>query len=352
LTARRQPRLKELAGELGLSIATVSRALAGYSDISVATRERVRAMAERVGYVPSRAGRSLVSGRTDFIGMLLQVRDHQMLDPALGEFVAGLGEGFAKRGRDLFIATVTAHQTDLQVLKHIVDGDRADALVLNRTMVDDDRIKYLLDRRYPFVAHGRAAGEARAYPWLDTDSEAAFADAARMLLGFGHRRFAMLTTSEPYNFAHIRRRGLTAALVQAGLTLPPEAVAAAPLSDPAEIRRQADHLLALSPRPTAILCATDALALVLLEQARARGIAVPEALSVIGFNNVPLAGYSDPPLSTYDQEAHRAAILVAEMLLDVLEKGPGAAKADANPPNLLLHPAFVARASHGPAPTA
>ena len=84
MTARRQPRLKELASALGVSITTVSRALAGYPDVSPATRERVRAAVRDMGYVPSRAARMLVSGRSDFIGMVLPVHGGLVI-----EFLAG-----------------------------------------------------------------------------------------------------------------------------------------------------------------------------------------------------------------------------------------------------------------------
>jgi LacI family transcriptional regulator len=345
LTARRQTRLKELAGELGLSITTVSRALAGYSDVAAATRERVAAAAERLGYVPSRVGRMLVSGRTDFIGMVLPVREGQMIDPFVGALVTGLSESLAAKGRDLFIGTVPPARSELDVIKHIVDGARADALVLFRTEVHDPRIGFLLDRRFPFVSHGRAIDETRSYAWFDTDGETAFAEAVRTLTALGHRDFALLTVDGPYSFAALRRRGFEAGLAALGIALRPEAVVAAPMFDKEAALAAAARLMALSPRPTAVLCVVDTLALAFLEAAQQLSIAVPADVSVIGFDDIPVSAYANPPLSTFDQRARQSANQVAEMVVEVLEKG-----AEHVPPRL-VRPDFVARGTHGPAPT-
>jgi LacI family transcriptional regulator len=299
VTARRQTRLKELATELGLSITTVSRALAGYTDVSAATRARVSAAADRLAYVPSRAGRSLVSGRTDFIGMVLPIRDEKLVDPFVGAFVTGLGEGFAAHGRDLFVATVPRGRSELDVLRHIVNGARADAVVIHRTEVEDARVNFLLDRRFPFVAHGRVPQEPRDYPWFDTDGEAAFAQAVAMLVDLGHRDFAMLTVAEPYTFATLRRSGAEDALAEAGLRLEPGAVASAPMFDHAAALTASERLLSSAPRPTAVFCATDTLALALLEAADRMRITVPDELSVIGFDDIPVSAYA--ALSTFDQ---------------------------------------------------
>jgi LacI family transcriptional regulator len=344
MTARRQVRLKELAVELGLSITTVSRALAGYPDVAAATRERVAAAAERLGYVPSRAGRTLVSGRTDFIGMVLPVRDGKMIDPFVGAFVTGLSEGLAAQGRDLFIATVPGAGSELDVIKHIVDGARADALVFPRTEIDDPRVRFLLDRHFPFVCHGRVAAETRPYVWFDTDGEAAFAEAVSTLLNLGHRSFAMLSVAEPYTFAALRRQGAEHALASAGLVFAPGAVLRVPMFDAHAARAASERLMALSPRPTAVLCATDTLALALLETAQSLAIPVPEELSAIGFDDVPISAYATPALSTFDQRARQSANQVAEMVIEVLEKGME------NVPNRLVRPEFVRRGSHGPAP--
>jgi LacI family transcriptional regulator len=342
--SRRQTGLKQLASELGVSITTVSRALAGYGDVSAETRARVTSVARERGYVPSRVGRMLVSGRTDFVGMVLPVRAGHLIDAFLGEFVVGLSEGFAMQGRDLFLAPATGTESELDVLRHIVDGDRADAIVLNRLEFDDARAHFLIERGFPFVAHGRLLTESRPFAWFDTDGEAAFAEAARLLVSLGHRRFGLITIAEPFTFAHLRRRGLEQALGEAGLALPPEAVVKVPMFDQNAALAAADRLLAREDAPTAILGITDAQALAVLEICRQRSIAVPEKLSVIGFDDVPVAAYANPPLTTFDQHARESAAVVAGMITKLLDN-PAATVS----PHLIT-PEFVLRSSHGPAP--
>lgn len=345
MAPRRQTGLKTLASELGVSITTVSRALAGYDDVSADTRARVMAVATQRGYVPSRVGRMLVSGRTDFIGMVLPMRGGHLIDAFLGEFVAGLSGGLAARGRDLSIATATGGQSEVEVLRHIVDGDRADAIVLNRTEFQDPRVEFLTRRRFPFVAHGRVLAGAEPPVWFDTDGEAAFRQAAERLIGLGHKRFGLVTISEPFTFAHVRRKGLERALHQAGLRLAPENVAEASMSDRESALAAAQRLLTAPDRPTAIFGITDAQALAVLEVAAGLSISIPEDASVIGFDDVPVAAYAGPGLSTFDQHARESAGIVAGMVIDLLERGPEAAQ------SRLIRPQFMARGSHGSAPT-
>jgi LacI family transcriptional regulator len=341
---RRQPRLKELSSALGLSITTVSRALAGYSDVSSATRERVREAAAASGYVPNRAGRALKSGQTGFVGLVVPVRDAQFIDAFLGEFVMGLGEALAEAGRDLALTTATRRQEELDVLAHVVNAGQVDGVVVSRTVRDDPRVRFLLDRNVPFVLHGRTLAETRPHPWLDTDGAAAFGEAARRLIETGHRRFGLSTFSDPVTFAHFRRAGLEAALAAAGLSLAPDAVAAAPRADPQALRHAAGRLLDRDPRPTAILCATDTLAITLMEEAARRGIVIPRDLSVIGFDNLPVSSYASPGLTTFDARIQACGSAVARMLVDAIERGPGAVE-----PRLVAAD-FIPRGSHGPAP--
>ena len=135
-----KPTLRLLAGELDLSVTTVSRALAGYPDVARATRERVREAAERLGYVPNSAAKMLVTGQSGFVGFVLTLREPAWIDPWMGEFLSGLGEGLARRGRHLFIATVSPGQDELEVLRQVVESGRADAIVLTRIAERDRRV--------------------------------------------------------------------------------------------------------------------------------------------------------------------------------------------------------------------
>lgn len=339
----KQTRLKELAQELGLSITTISRALGGYPDVSERTRERVMQAAQEAQYVPSRAGRMLVSGRSDFVGMMLPIRG-DIVDAFLGVFMTGLADGLAGHRRDLILATVSPGQDHLTVLRNLIDGKRVDALVINRLMRDDDRIPFLLKRGFPFVAHGRVLTPTAPYPWVDTDGEKAMSDLADMLMDLGHKHFAVIGPVEPYTYAYFRRRGLTGALERRGLTIPPEASVEAQQGDKIATLQMAERLLDLTPRPTAIVGLTDILACAVVETARRRGISIPDELSVVGFDDVPIAAYSDPPLSTFNQRGGEAAHIVADMVVQCLGQGM-----DAVVPRL-IEAEFVSRRSHGPAP--
>lgn len=338
-------RLKELASVLGLSATQVSRALAGYPDVSAVTRERVAAAAQAHSYVPNRAGRMLVSGRSDFVGMLLPLQTDEIIDAYLGEFIVGLADGLTRRGRDLFLAAVPKGQDDLTVLRHLVDSQRADAVVIYRVTEDDPRARFLIDRRIPFVAHGRMRTPAGRYAWFDTDDTAAFARVTRQLIALGHRRFAVFGPKEPFSYARFRRDGVSSALAEAGLALAPEAEIAAPVADREAVARAADQLLQLDPRPTAVFGLKDQFALAVLGTAHRTGLRVPKDLSVIGFGDVPVAAYADPPLSTFAQKARAGAETVAEMVIDGLEHGIETVEPR------LVDPEFIARASHGPAPS-
>ncbi|HSF64291.1 MAG TPA: LacI family DNA-binding transcriptional regulator, partial [Paracoccaceae bacterium] len=139
--------LKQLARQLGVSAATVSRALSGHPRISAETRTRVEEAARAVGYVPNRAARALVTGRgSGFVGLVLQDPGYGREHSYLGEFVQGLGQGLSAQGIDLFLAFIPDGQSELGVIQNIVSSRRADALVLGRTTEADPRIAYLLAR--------------------------------------------------------------------------------------------------------------------------------------------------------------------------------------------------------------
>jgi LacI family transcriptional regulator len=335
--------LKELASHLDLSITTVSRALAGHEQIAPATRKRVAEAAHRLGYVPNTAARTLVSGRSGFVGMVLPIRGPNLVDSFLGEFVTGLGEGLASRRTDLILAAAQG-QSELSVLRHVVESGRADGVVVTRIAEIDDRLAYLRERKFPFVAHGRLLDADFPYNWLDTDGAHAFSETFDMLYELGHRQFGLVTISEPMTFRHDRQDGLAAAISRRGDPSVRLDVVTAPRFDRGARIQAINKMLNSPDRPSAIVALFDELALTVMEEASRAGLSIPRDLSVIGFDNIVAAAYAPPGLTTFDASIRQCAREIAEMLLTVITER------SKEPLTRLIRPKLVARASHGPAP--
>ena len=334
--------IKQLAIKLGVSPATVSRALADNSRISPETRERVQEAAREAGYVPNRAARALVTGKGyGFVGLVLSDPGYGREHSYLGEFVQGLGQGFSAHGIDLFLAFVPEGQSEMQVIRNIVSSRRADGLVLGRTTEADPRIAYLVEQRFPFVAHGRTELENAPFDWMDTDGAAAFADGFRLLHDLGHRRFGLVSIEEPMTFRQHRIEGARAAMQGTDATL---TIAASPRYDARRRDEAIRAMLSAPDRPTAVLCLFDGLALSVLDVAAGLGLSVPRDLSVLGFDNIAPAAHARPALSTFDTDTLASARGLAGMLVARLEDPA------APPVHRMIRPKAVLRHSHGPAP--
>ena len=331
--------LKKLAEELGLSVTTVSRALGGHSDVAESTRRRIIEASDRHQYVSNSAAKMLVTGRSGFVSLLMPLHT-PMLDPFFGEFVAGLSEGLNVRDRHLLIATAPDPESELAVLKRMVESGQADAVILNRVGETDARVEYLLECQFPFIAHGRTLENQQEFSWIDTDGEWAFAEAFRLLYADGHRQFGLLSISEHMTFRHLREQGLEGAIVAAADSQITLETCHVPRFDAAARTSAITTMLSSPGRPTAILALTDELALSVLQQAASMNIPVPEKLSVIGFDNIPQAAYAPPGLTTFDQSIRVTAQEMARVLVDNID---GIASAQQR----IIRPMLIERGSHG-----
>ena len=340
-------RLKQLAFDLGLSVTTVSRALAGYDDVAKETRRRVVQAAEASGYLEARiASRPRGALRRGAVGMLLPLHGTEIIDPNVTRLVAGLSNGLMRRGRDLLLSTVQPGQDDLTVLKHLVDSQRVDGVVMHRVTQDDPCVHYLTERSIPFVTLGRVLAPHAPHPWFDMDAEAGFALATQTLIDLGHRTFAIFGPAEPFSYAALRRHGIETVLCRAGLQVEPEHMVRAPVPDPIAIAAAAERLLASRNRPTAVLGILDKYAIAILDAARTLGLDVPRDLSVIGFGDIPEASASAPPLSTFAQHSRDNGEMIADMIVNLIDDGGDTVR------TALVPVDFVPRGSHGAAPRA
>ena len=337
--------IKDIAQALELSVSTVSRALTGQGRIPEATRLRVQEMARTLGYAPNRAAQTLVGRRSSgFAGLVLTDPGYGREDSYLGEYITGLGQGLAEAGIDLFLAAIPDGQSELSVIRNIVETRRADGLILGRTSEVDPRVDFLVQSGFPFVTHGRVATEAAPHDWIDTDGFSAFGEAFDLLYSLGHRRFALLTIEELMTFRLHRTEGLLRAMERRGDPSVSLTVLTSPRYDAARREQVIRDLLTSDQRPTAVLCMFDGLALALLRVAGGLGLSVPRDLSVTGFDNIASAALAQPGLTTFDSDTHASACQSARMLVARM------ANRTAPQQTVLVRPRLVLRGSHGPAP--
>lgn len=207
--------LATLARSLGLSRTTVSRALNGYSDVSEATRERVKKAAQALGYRADTTARRLATGRAEAVGIVYPFGAGDIGDTRFSETVAGITEALGVHNLDLIIASARPN-AELDTYRRLVDGGLVDGLIVARTLVDDPRIRYLQERNFPFIAYGRT-NSALPYGWFDFDNHAGGRLAAQRLIAFGHRRIAIISAPQTISFATQRRAGFLEALHEADI---------------------------------------------------------------------------------------------------------------------------------------
>jgi LacI family transcriptional regulator len=302
--------LRDLASSLGLSITTVSRALDGYPDVSEATRARVRAAADSAAYRPNAAARRLRRGATDIVTLILPTEPGHFDEPLYIQMLAPIGDCLARAGYDLTLIAATPGADETKMYRRIVEERRADALIVVRTRHQDPRVQYLAAREFPFVTLGRTEC-ARPYAHVDGDGEAGFRLTTERLQALGHRRVTHLAAPSAFTFSGLRSRGYAAAMAAAGLQLR----VIEDLASEEGGYRAAKLALSATPRPTALLCATDRMAIGALRAAREMKLSVPGDLSVIGHDNLPATAFSDPPLSTMELPIEETGERLAEMVL-------------------------------------
>lgn len=311
--------LAHLANHLGMSKTTVSRALNGYPEVNVRTRERVLKAAKEVGYQPNPMARSLALGRTNVFGIIYPLQPADLGDPMFLEVMAGMSAALEEVSKSLIIAPVSpaAEQRSYQ---QIVRGRRVDGLVVGRTLVRDERIAFLSKAKFPFVAHGRTELNA-PYAWFDYDNEAGIRMAMERLLGLGHQRVALISAPLELNFARQRKDSFMIAMASAGLSVDPRY-----LIDNTLDRRSGyqamQQLLACSPRPTAVIIDNHLSGVGAMRALLDAGVEIGKEISVIVWGNMAdtLSGAN---VTTIDQpDARQAGARMIAMLQSLVEGTP------------------------------
>lgn len=183
-----RPTLKTISQLSGLAVTTVSRALGDAPDISRDTKERVRKIADEIGYVPNRAGVRLRTGRTNVIALVLPTEDEVMnMTPRLISSVAG---ALADTPYHLIVVPELPHQIPMDPIRYIVETGSADAVILNRIEPEDERVAYLREKGFPFATHGRTVWKD-SHAWFDFNNIAFGKLAVETLADRGRKKIVL-----------------------------------------------------------------------------------------------------------------------------------------------------------------
>jgi LacI family transcriptional regulator/LacI family repressor for deo operon, udp, cdd, tsx, nupC, and nupG len=330
--------IKQVAALADVSTATVSYVLNGTGTVTDATRRRVMDAVTRLNYQPSHAARSM-RGRSHTLGLTLPALPGRLADPALAELLAGLSDAAALRGYYLLLATAgTESEADLCL--NLARTGRVDGLLLLDMQVDDERARLLSEADIPHVCAGPAPAGCNS-PFVVVDGRSSAATALRHLLGLGHRRIGLIQLPSELAESEPRYLGYADALAASGLAIDPALIVEAGRHEEDGYQAMGELLGAPTP-PTAVLACSDELAFGAMHALYDAGLEVGRDLSLVGFDDVPLAARTHPPLTTMRQPRRAVGEHLAALLADAIEHRAHAAK------SATLSARLVVRRSTGP----
>ncbi len=300
----------DVAKEANVSFATVSRVVNGKGYVSAQTRERVMQAMTRIGYTVNRQARVLAGGRTQVIGLLVPNLDTSYV----GEILKGIEEELTAASYDLMLYTTHQRKTRESVFASSLTNGLTDGLLMVLPMAPEAYVDSIRRRGFPFILIDHE-GLDREGPSVGATNREGAKAAYQYLLELGHRRIGVITGNMEMDCARERLAGCEEAMAEAGLPAVPELVKMG------DFHRSLGYsltqeLLRLPDPPTAIFAANDVSAFGVMDAIRTSGLAVRDDISVIGFDDIPDAQWTAPPLTTVRQPMREMGKRAARMLLD------------------------------------
>jgi LacI family transcriptional regulator len=324
--------LDDLAVLSGVSRATVSRVING-GPVAEATRRRVLEVLARTGFRPNAAARTLASGRSGVVGVVMHVDPHVLFqDPYFSQLLQGITDHLAEQGAGLMLWL--GHRTKEEILDHVLGMSFLDGVIVSAHALEDPIVDGLLSSNLPTVLIGHRRAD-RTASYVDIDNEQAADAITTHLISLGRIRVGHITGSRGTVAGEDRVTGYQRAMRRAGLNVDGLIV-------DGDFNRQSGVTAAaelLDRGVDAIFCANDATAAGALETIRARGLRVPGDIALAGFDDLEFAAHLDPPLTTVRQGVRQQGIEAARALLQL------SADAGQSPRRVLLPTELVIRQS-------
>jgi len=306
--------IKDIAKQAGVSHSTVSRALHSSPLLSDETVERIRQIANEMGYSPSAAARSLKTNRSQALGVIVSAID----DPFFGEILQGIEEIAQEHSYSMLIAASQRNPDRERAIVQDMRERQVDGLIICSASFSAEQRRKLLEYGIPIVMVNDQAAEEYRYSIYHDDVDGS-RQVTRHLLELGHQRIAYLGNSLSGRTTQDRLTGFRQEMAAARLNIPDEYAYEVPGGRPEDGFNALRYFLDLPQRPTALFCFNDMLAIGMLTGLHNHGIRIPEDISLVGFDNIVFSAYTSPPLTTLDQPKRYIGAEAARLILNLLD---------------------------------
>lgn len=312
---QKKPTLRTISELSGFAVATVSRALNDAPDIGETTKRRVRKIARDIGYVPNRAGVRLRTGKTNVISIVLGT-DHGVTDHT-GQLVSSIARALRDTRYHMIVTPYFPTEDPMIPVRYIVETGSADALILNRIEVNDPRVTYLMNRKFPFVCYGRSRWRDN-HSYFDFDNETFGTIAAEELYQKGCRSITLLAPPAEQNYAQDMIRGAQRALAAHGVAL--RLLEDTSGDDPGEkIQAQIAAYLAHTPDCDAIICPSTTAAVAAVVGAERAGRIVGDTIQIFAKEAVPFLRHFRAAIDTAREDVIEAGTFLAHAAIHAVE---------------------------------
>jgi LacI family transcriptional regulator len=320
------PTLKDVAKEANVSVSTASYAINGSSLITKETREKVLNAAKKIGYRPNGSAKNLKKNKSEIIGFFLS----GFTGPFFNEILEGVQDVVIKNGYEMVVcASDSKHRL---LVENYVDG----AIVLNFHL-DNHTIDFLANEKMPIVALDREINN----PYIKNvllQNKVGIDLAVKHLVDKGHQRIGFIGGSCDSYDGEMRLEGFKESLIKYNIPLNEDDVIRARFTEISSLLVMDQYIKKHKFRPTAFVCANDEMAMGAIKAFQQNGISVPNDVSVVGFDDIALSKYFDPPLSTIRIQKKLWGQTAAEVLFKMLDK-----QYDFEPPDVPIE--FIHRSS-------
>jgi LacI family transcriptional regulator len=327
-TGMGRPTLKSVAEKCGFAVTTVSRALNDAPDLNRETKTLIQQVAREMGYTPNRAGVRLRTGRTMVIAFILNQEDE--INQFARNMIIGISDRLKRTSYHLIVLPKQIGQDPMEPLRYIVETHSADGLIISHTQPQDDRVKYLLEHRFPFITHGRTE-LATPHGYVDHDNLAFAYEATRELIRRGRSAIALVQAPSTFTYASLQMAGYMRALYEAGLR-PFTQHGLSLDSPPASLRADAYALGTADVRPDGFVCGSETRSLALLSGLQEAGLCMGGDFDILAKRTSDLLDLFRPTIPALTEDLVEAGFLLADALLLRIQGGELALPQIVQPP--------------------